>query len=123
MLPWNHSFADKPRTEDEQAVVIRSEPWKGWHQPPSGFVELRCGGLLPHVLVSQGYAGHGFDIRARTAEQDTVDVATVAALGDVGCARAGVKVFSLKPFNPIDKRKELMYREESTGKLKRVRRV
>ncbi|KAE9397306.1 HAD-like protein [Gymnopus androsaceus JB14] len=35
-------------------------------------------------------------------------------------ARAGIKLVDFKPFNPVDKRTEITYREESSGKLKRV---
>ncbi|KAF8166442.1 hypothetical protein K438DRAFT_1909685 [Mycena galopus ATCC 62051] len=34
--------------------------------------------------------------------------------------RAGIKLLDFKPFNPTDKRTEIMYRQEATGKLKRV---
>ncbi|TRM63452.1 hypothetical protein BD626DRAFT_583395 [Schizophyllum amplum] len=57
---------------------------------------------------------------SRTENQDAIDMATVAALGDVGRARAGIKLLDFKPFNPVDKRTEITYREEATGKLKRV---
>ncbi|KAE9392918.1 plasma-membrane proton-e [Gymnopus androsaceus JB14] len=39
---------------------------------------------------------------------------------DVSKARAGIKLVDFKPFNPVDKRTEITYREESSGKLKRV---
>ncbi|KAL1742944.1 hypothetical protein HDZ31DRAFT_65500 [Schizophyllum fasciatum] len=57
---------------------------------------------------------------SRTENQDAIDMATTQALGDVGRARAGIKLLDFKPFNPVDKRTEITYREESTGKLKRV---
>ncbi|KAH9957940.1 hypothetical protein BC827DRAFT_1269920 [Russula dissimulans] len=42
------------------------EPWRRWPRPPGGFADLGCGnGLLAHILVSEGYAGYGIDLRAR----------------------------------------------------------
>ncbi|KAF9530294.1 hypothetical protein CPB83DRAFT_905548 [Crepidotus variabilis] len=57
---------------------------------------------------------------SRTENQDAIDASVVGALGDVGRARAGIKLLDFKPFNPVDKRTEITYREEATGKLKRV---
>nr|GAT54693.1 predicted protein [Mycena chlorophos] len=57
---------------------------------------------------------------SRTENQDAIDAATTAAIGDVSRARAGIKLLDFKPFNPTDKRTEITYREESSGKLKRV---
>ncbi|TFL04752.1 hypothetical protein BDV98DRAFT_543918 [Pterulicium gracile] len=57
---------------------------------------------------------------SRTENQDAIDLCVVQSLGDVSRARAGIKLLDFKPFNPVDKRTEITYREESTGKLKRV---
>ncbi|KAK7021921.1 hypothetical protein VNI00_017150 [Paramarasmius palmivorus] len=57
---------------------------------------------------------------SRTENQDAIDASVVQALGDVARARAGIKLLDFKPFNPVDKRTEITYREEATGKLKRV---
>jgi H+-transporting ATPase len=57
---------------------------------------------------------------SRTENQDAIDASVVAALGDTAKARAGIKLLDFKPFNPTDKRTEITYREESSGKLKRV---
>ncbi|KAJ2911582.1 hypothetical protein MD484_g8832, partial [Candolleomyces efflorescens] len=57
---------------------------------------------------------------SRTENQDAIDSSVVAALGDTGRARAGITLLDFKPFNPVDKRTEITYRDESTGKLKRV---
>ena len=57
---------------------------------------------------------------SRTENQDAIDAAVVAALGDTKRARAGIKLLDFKPFNPVDKRTEITYREEASGKLKRV---
>jgi len=57
---------------------------------------------------------------SRTENQDAIDASVVQALGDPAKARQGIKLLDFKPFNPVDKRTEITYREESTGKLKRV---
>ncbi|KAF5356792.1 hypothetical protein D9756_006760 [Leucocoprinus leucothites] len=57
---------------------------------------------------------------SRTENQDAIDSSVVAAVGDTSRARAGIKLLDFKPFNPVDKRTEITYLEESTGKLKRV---
>ncbi|KAF9478977.1 plasma membrane ATPase [Pholiota conissans] len=57
---------------------------------------------------------------SRTENQDAIDASVVAAIGDPSRARAGIKLLDFKPFNPVDKRTEITYREEATGKLKRV---
>lgn len=35
-------------------------------------------------------------------------------------ARQGIKLVDFKPFNPVDKRTEITYIEDSTGNMKRV---
>lgn len=57
---------------------------------------------------------------SRTENQDAIDSCVVGCLDDPAKARAGIKLLDFKPFNPVDKRTEITYREESTGKLKRV---
>ncbi|PPR06522.1 hypothetical protein CVT24_001441 [Panaeolus cyanescens] len=57
---------------------------------------------------------------SRTENQDAIDASVVTAMGDPARARAGIKLLDFKPFNPVDKRTEITYREESTGNLKRV---
>src|SRR5882762_3220800 len=57
---------------------------------------------------------------SRTENQDAIDQSVVQAIGDVSRARAGIKLLDFKPFNPVDKRTEITYREESSGKIKRV---
>jgi len=57
---------------------------------------------------------------SRTENQDAIDTSVVQAIGDPARARAGIKLLDFKPFNPVDKRTEITYREESSGKLKRV---
>ncbi|TFK48909.1 plasma-membrane proton-e [Heliocybe sulcata] len=57
---------------------------------------------------------------SRTENQDAIDQCVVGALGDTSRARAGITLLDFKPFNPVDKRTEITYREESSGKLKRV---
>ncbi|PBK67420.1 probable Cation-transporting ATPase [Armillaria ostoyae] len=65
------------------------------------------------VIILAAYA-------SRTENQDAIDSSVVQAIGDPAKARAGIKLLDFKPFNPVDKRTEITYREESTGKLKRV---
>jgi H+-transporting ATPase len=65
------------------------------------------------VILLSAYA-------SRTENQDAIDAAVTTALGDLPRARAGIKILDFKPFNPVDKRTEATYREEVTGKLKRV---
>ena len=57
---------------------------------------------------------------SRTENQDAIDASVVQAIGDSNRARSGIKLLDFKPFNPVDKRTEITYREEATGKLKRV---
>ena len=57
---------------------------------------------------------------SRTENQDAIDMAVVQALDTPAQARAGIKLLDFRPFNPVDKRTEIIYREESTGQLKRV---
>ncbi|TFK21807.1 plasma-membrane proton-e [Coprinopsis marcescibilis] len=57
---------------------------------------------------------------SRTENQDAIDTSVVQALGDAAKARSGITLLDFKPFNPVDKRTEITYREESSGKLKRV---
>ncbi|KAH6906749.1 plasma membrane H(+)-ATPase 1 [Coprinopsis sp. MPI-PUGE-AT-0042] len=57
---------------------------------------------------------------SRTENQDAIDLATISALDDPKLAREGIKLLDFKPFNPVDKRTEITYREEGSGKLKRV---
>ncbi|EJU02272.1 plasma-membrane proton-e [Dacryopinax primogenitus] len=57
---------------------------------------------------------------SRTENQDAIDACVVGAIPDPAKAREGIKLLDFKPFNPVDKRTEITYREESTGKLKRV---
>ena len=65
------------------------------------------------VILLSAYA-------SRTENQDAIDASVVGALGDTARARAGIKLLDFKPFNPVDKRTEITYREEASGKLKRV---
>ncbi|KAI0733405.1 plasma membrane H+-transporting ATPase [Fomitopsis betulina] len=57
---------------------------------------------------------------SRTENQDAIDTCVVGALSETSRARAGIKLLDFKPFNPVDKRTEITYLEESSGKLKRV---
>jgi H+-transporting ATPase len=57
---------------------------------------------------------------SRMENQDAIDTCVVGSVPDPSKAHAGVKILDFKPFNPVDKRTECTYRDESTGKLKRV---
>jgi len=57
---------------------------------------------------------------SRTKNQDAINTCVVGSVPEPSKAHAGIKVLDFKPFNPVDKRTECTYREESTGKLKRV---
>jgi len=69
MLLWKDTCG--PETVPPDPPVDASEDvesWRRWPRPPGGFVDLGCGnGLLTHILISEGYTGHGFDLRARTS--------------------------------------------------------
>ncbi|PWN52859.1 plasma-membrane proton-e [Violaceomyces palustris] len=57
---------------------------------------------------------------SRTENQDAIDGTIVGTLSDPALARKGIKLLDFKPFNPVDKRTEITYLEEATGKVKRV---
>jgi len=57
---------------------------------------------------------------SRTENQDAIDSCVVGSISDPNLARKGIKLLDFKPFNPVDKRTEITYREESSGSLKRV---
>ncbi|KAI9442191.1 DUF1613-domain-containing protein [Lactarius indigo] len=71
VLLWKDTYG--PETvplpaDSSDGTGLSNEPWRRWPRPPGGFVDLGCGnGLLTHILVSEGYAGHGFDLRSRTS--------------------------------------------------------
>jgi tRNASer (uridine44-2'-O)-methyltransferase len=69
-IPPDPAPVAAPNTPSAQAPVVPpdAEPWRRWPRPPGGFIDLGCGnGLLTHILISEGYAGYGFDLRARTS--------------------------------------------------------
>ncbi|KAE8542145.1 plasma-membrane proton-efflux P-type ATPase [Cryptococcus gattii VGV] len=58
---------------------------------------------------------------SRTENQDAIDGCVVGTLPDPNQARAGIKLLDFKPFNPVDKRTEITYRDDMDGgKLKRA---
>lgn len=70
MLLWKDTYGPEtiPPPDPPVDASADAEPWRRWPRPPGGFVDLGCGnGLLTHILISEGYAGHGFDLRARTS--------------------------------------------------------
>jgi tRNASer (uridine44-2'-O)-methyltransferase len=70
-IPPDLASVAAPNTPEAQAQAPAppdAEPWRRWPRPPGGFIDLGCGnGLLTHILISEGYAGYGFDLRARTS--------------------------------------------------------
>jgi len=68
---------------------------------------------MDDVILLAAYA-------SRVENQDAIDSSVVGACGDPARARAGIKILDFKAFNPVDKRTEATYLEESSGKLKRV---
>ncbi|KAI6104853.1 hypothetical protein EDD17DRAFT_1652412 [Pisolithus thermaeus] len=71
MLFWKATYASDGTSFEFDAdrggaTCTSTMPWKNWPRPSGGFLDLGCGnGLLVHILVSEGYAGHGIDVRAR----------------------------------------------------------
>ncbi|KAJ3993432.1 hypothetical protein F5050DRAFT_1781835 [Lentinula boryana] len=64
MLLWKITFGNKEMETD----MTTGEPWRRWPRPPAGFIDIGCGnGLLTHILNSEGYEGHGIDVRERTS--------------------------------------------------------
>ncbi|KAJ7265427.1 hypothetical protein B0H12DRAFT_197995 [Mycena haematopus] len=57
---------------------------------------------------------------SRTENQDAIDASVVLTLGDASRARAGITLLNFKPFDSDNKRTEITYCEEATGRLKRV---
>lgn len=57
---------------------------------------------------------------SRTENQDAIDGCVVGTLQDPNEARRGIQLLDFKPFNPVDKRTEITYIEDATGKMKRV---
>lgn len=86
MLLWKDTFGSSTSTEESFQPVESDPPWQHWPRPPGGFLDLgyvhahkdststyssrrnRCGnGLLTHILTTEGYSGHGIDVRARAS--------------------------------------------------------
>ncbi|OCF56778.1 plasma-membrane proton-efflux P-type ATPase [Kwoniella mangroviensis CBS 10435] len=58
---------------------------------------------------------------SRTENQDAIDGCVVGTLPDPKQAREGIELLDFKPFNPVDKRTEITYRDNRDGgKLKRA---
>lgn len=58
---------------------------------------------------------------SRTENQDAIDGCVVGTLPNPAMAREGIELLDFKPFNPVDKRTEITYRDlRDGGKLKRV---
>lgn len=68
ILLWKDTYKDEDGGDEHGPQDSASEPWKRWPRPPGGFVDMGCGnGLLTHILISEGYAGTGFDLRERSS--------------------------------------------------------
>ncbi|KAF7337177.1 Plasma membrane ATPase [Mycena venus] len=86
-----------------------------------GFYEERGAMLTPphssfsadNVILLAAYA-------SCTDNQDTINSSVVQACRDPAKARAGINLLKFKPFNPMDRSTEIMYREEAIGRLKHV---
>lgn len=57
---------------------------------------------------------------SRTENQDAIDASIVRTLGDASRARAGITLLDFQPFDSNRKRTEVTYRDEATGRLRRV---
>lgn len=58
---------------------------------------------------------------SRTENQDAIDGCVVGTLANPADARNGIELLDFKPFNPVDKRTEITYRDHADGnKLKRA---
>jgi H+-transporting ATPase len=58
---------------------------------------------------------------SRIENQDAIDGCVVGTLADPATARSGIELLDFKPFNPVDKRTEITYRDNMDGgKLKRA---
>ncbi|KAJ7368999.1 hypothetical protein DFH08DRAFT_763110 [Mycena albidolilacea] len=57
---------------------------------------------------------------SRTENQDAIDASIVRTLGDASRARAGITLLDFQPFDSNCKRTEVTYRDEATGRLRRV---
>ncbi|KAF8589158.1 DUF1613-domain-containing protein [Ramaria rubella] len=73
MLLWKNTYRTQDGPEQPGKTRCAKEtsdrrPWDNWPRPPGGFVDIGCGnGVLTHILISEGYIGEGFDLRARTS--------------------------------------------------------
>ena len=56
---------------------------------------------------------------SRTENMDAIDSCVTGSVGLDKC-RAGIKLVDFKPFNPVDKRTEITYIDEASGKMRRV---
>ncbi|KAF6004893.1 plasma membrane H+-ATPase [Cyanidiococcus yangmingshanensis] len=54
---------------------------------------------------------------SRTENQDAIDFAVVNSLPDPKMAREGIEELDFHPFNPVDKRTEITYRDNKDGKV------
>ncbi|WVR08045.1 hypothetical protein IAU60_005090 [Kwoniella sp. DSM 27419] len=72
MLLWRDMYPARTRQMNddsrEETIIVEDDQrrWHTWGRPPGGFVDLGCGnGLLVHILITEGYSGKGYELRAR----------------------------------------------------------
>ncbi|KAM0754842.1 plasma membrane ATPase [Meredithblackwellia eburnea MCA 4105] len=65
------------------------------------------------VLLLAAYA-------SRTENMDAIDTCIIGSIPSPALAREGITLLDFKPFNPVDKRTEITYIENATGRMKRV---
>ncbi len=69
MLLWKQTYSGAHSAADN---VSEDEPWRTWvrlssqHNTITTLTSHSCGnGLLTHILIAEGYEGHGIDLRSR----------------------------------------------------------
>ncbi|KAI6021246.1 hypothetical protein EDC04DRAFT_2575571 [Pisolithus marmoratus] len=110
MLFWKATYGSRdtsiePDVDRGDPADASTMPWKNWPRPPGGFLDLGCGnGLLVHILVSEGYAGRGIDVRARQSWSHYPEA-----------TRKALHVYSLDPTCYIQQYSSLTEPEGSTA--------
>ncbi|KAL1412527.1 tRNA(Ser) Um(44) 2'-O-methyltransferase [Vanrija albida] len=77
MLLWKDMYPAR------EGPALSGMEWDAWGRPAGGFIDLGCGNaLLVHILISEGYRGKGYELRARRTWPE-YPAATQAALVDL----------------------------------------